>query len=47
MEWIKQKKIHSEILKPVMLPMITKPKRWTNPYDGGYLTKSYKIKENI
>jgi|TARA_B100001964_G_scaffold146318_1_gene161121 DNA-directed RNA polymerase len=45
MEWIKLKKFHSEILKPMRKPMITKVRKWTNPYDGGYLTHSYKIKE--
>ncbi len=41
MDWIESKKLHSEALKPLRTPMIVKPKKWTNPYDGGYLTHSY------
>ena len=41
MDWIKKKKLHSEALKPMRTPMIIKPKEWSNPFDGGYLTHSY------
>ena len=41
MDWIEKKKLHSEALKPMLTPMLIKPKEWTNPYDGGYLTHSY------
>jgi len=40
MEWIANKKIHAEILKPFREPMLVKPKRWdNNPYSGGYYIK--------
>ena len=42
MDWIDKKKLHSEALKPMRTPMIIKPKEWSNPFDGGYLTHSYK-----
>ena len=45
LEWIEKKKIHSEILKPFRLPMIIKPKQWSNPYDGGYYIKELRPKE--
>jgi len=41
MEWIDKKKLHSEALKPMLTPMLIKPKTWSSPYDGGYLTHSY------
>ena len=41
MDWIENKKLHSEALKPMRTPMIIKPKEWSNPFDGGYLTHSY------
>ncbi len=41
MEWIDKKKLHSEALKPMLTPMLIKPKNWSSPYDGGYLTHSY------
>ena len=44
MDWIKKKKLHSEALKPMRTPMIIAPKNWSNPFDGGYLTHSYKPK---
>lgn len=40
MEWIEQKKIHAEILKPFREPMVVVPKLWdNNPYSGGYFIK--------
>jgi hypothetical protein len=40
MEWIEQKKLHAEILKPFREPMVIAPKRWdNNPYSGGYVIK--------
>ena len=37
--WLDRKnKIHEE-LTPFFLPMITKPRPWTSPTEGGYLTK--------
>ena len=46
MEWIEQKKIHAEILKPFREPMLVKPKTWDeNPYSGGYYIKDLRPKE--
>lgn len=45
MIWIKGKVAHSEALKPMRMPMLVKPREWTTPYNGGYLTHSFKIKE--
>ena len=40
MEWIEQKKMHTEILKPFREPMLIPPKDWEeNPYSGGYYIK--------
>ena len=46
MKWIDNKKLHSEALKPMRMPMLVKPRQWTNPFDGGYLTHSFKIMED-
>ena len=46
MNWIEQKKIHAEILKPFREPMLVKPKRWdNNPYSGGYYIKDLRPNE--
>jgi len=45
MDWIDNKKLHSEALKPMRTPMIIKPKIWSNPFNGGYITHSYKLTE--
>jgi len=46
MEWIEQKKIHAEILKPFREPMLVRPKTWDeNPYSGGYYIKDLRPKE--
>ena len=46
MEWIEQKKIHSEILKPFREPMVVVPKLWeNNPYSGGYFIKDLRPSE--
>ena len=37
MQWIDSSKADLEILTPFRLPMITPPKPWTTPSDGGYL----------
>ena len=46
MNWIEKKKLHSEALKPMRMPMLVRPREWTNPFDGGYLTHSFKIMED-
>ena len=46
MEWIRNKKIHAEILKPFREPLLVKPKRWdNNPYSGGYYIKDLRPPE--
>ena len=45
LEWIEKKIIHSEILKPIKLPMIIEPKNWGTAYDGGYYIKELRPKE--
>ena len=46
MKWIDNAKLHSEALKPMRMPMLVCPRKWTNPFDGGYLTHSFKIMED-
>ena len=43
MAWIKKSILHSECLKPMRMPMLVKPRDFNTPFDGGYLTHSYKI----
>lgn len=43
MAWIKKSILHSECLKPMRMPMLVKPRDFHTPFDGGYLTHSYKI----
>lgn len=38
-EWIEAETKRSEFLSPAALPMVVRPLRWTNPFNGGYLTK--------
>ena len=38
-EWINNRKKAAELLAPVYEPMIVPPKAWTNPHDGGYMTR--------
>ena len=35
-EWINNQKLNKYIALPVYLPCVIKPRKWTNPYDGGY-----------
>ena len=45
-EWIENKKLHAEILKPFREPMVVKPKVWDeNPYSGGYYIKDLRPSE--
>lgn len=38
-EWLAQAHAQNELLSPHFLPMVVEPRPWTNPYNGGYLTK--------
>ena len=37
--WLEQSHARCELLSPVRLPMVCMPRHWTNPFNGGYLTK--------
>lgn len=36
--WLALQNNNCSLLSPVFLPMVCKPKAWTTPFDGGYLT---------
>lgn len=38
MEWLQEKHSQSELMAPFWLPMVVKPRPWSTPFDGGYLT---------
>lgn len=35
--WLESSHTRSEILAPTFLPMVVKPRAWSNPFNGGYL----------
>jgi len=35
-EWIDKKNSRCELLTPMLLPMVAKPRDWTSPFNGGY-----------
>jgi len=37
--WLEKQHARCELLQPVCMPMIVKPREWRTPYEGGYLTK--------
>lgn len=37
--WLEEAHARCELLSPVRLPMVCPPRAWTNPFNGGYLTK--------
>lgn len=37
-EWLSKSHARCELLAPLHLPMVVKPRKWRNPYSGGYLT---------
>lgn len=39
MRWLEESHARCELLSPVRLPMVCRPRNWTNPFNGGYLTK--------
>ena len=43
MEWVKKIDTDLKIQTPNFLPLLIKPKRWTNPYDGGYYNENIKF----
>lgn len=38
--WLEEAHARCELLSPVRLPMVCRPRSWTNPFNGGYLTKA-------
>ena len=43
-KWLEEAHHRCELASPVLLPMIVKPRRWTTPYRGGYLTPSCSLR---
>lgn len=39
MDWMDKQHARCELLDPIHMPMIVRPRRWRNPFWGGYLTK--------
>ena len=37
-EWLENSHARCELLAPVRMPMVSPPRDWTNPFNGGYLT---------
>lgn len=37
--WLEKQHARCEVLEPVHLPMVVRPRRWRTPFWGGYLTK--------
>lgn len=37
--WLESQHARCEVLEPVHLPMVVRPRRWRSPFWGGYLTK--------
>lgn len=43
LEWLTSSHARCEVLDPVYLPMICPPRKWTTPFNGGYLTKALRF----
>lgn len=39
--WLEKQHARSELLNPLLMPMVIRPRRWTSPYRGGYLTQPF------
>jgi DNA-directed RNA polymerase len=39
MDWLDKQHARCELLEPIHMPMIVRPRRWRTPFWGGYLTK--------
>ena len=42
LQWMKERTDFLGGLRPVYEPMVVRPKNWTTPYDGGYLSSDIK-----
>lgn len=40
LDWLEKSHARCELLTPVFMPMVVPPKQWSNPFNGGYLTKT-------
>jgi DNA-directed RNA polymerase, mitochondrial len=38
-QWLERQHARCELLEPIHLPMIVRPRRWVSPFKGGYITK--------
>lgn len=38
-DWFERQHARCEVLEPIHLPMVVRPRRWRTPFWGGYLTK--------
>lgn len=38
-DWLERQHARCEVLEPINLPMVVRPRRWRSPFWGGYLTK--------
>jgi DNA-directed RNA polymerase len=38
-DWLERQHARCEVLEPIHLPMVVRPRRWRTPFWGGYLTK--------
>lgn len=39
-KWLEEAHARCELLSPLRLPMVCRPRTWKNPYNGGYLTSN-------
>lgn len=38
-EWLERSHARSELLQPMLMPMLVRPRQWTSPFRGGYLSQ--------
>lgn len=38
-DWMERQHARCELLNPLLMPMVVRPRRWRSPFWGGYLTK--------
>lgn len=38
-DWLERQHARCEVLEPIHMPMVIRPRRWRTPFRGGYLTK--------
>lgn len=43
LQWLEGSHARCELLSPVRLPMVVKPRPWSNPFNGGYLNKKMRM----